>query len=74
MTQTLGLLLAEEENICHIGDLSNGLSFLLFAVQQQTGLQIGGIVKIVLDGGFAPIGNDQDLLNAGGYGFLYDIL
>ena len=65
MAEALGLLLAQKQHICHIRHFPDHPCFLLFSVPQQAILQVGGIVKIVLNGRLAAVGDDQDLLDAG---------
>ena len=43
-------------------------------VLKQAFLQVGGIVKVVLDGVLAPVGDDEDLLHACGHSLLHDVL
>ena len=74
MAQAFGLLLADKVHIGHIRHIPDGLGLLVLPVGQQAALQIGGIVKVVLNGGLAPVGDDQDLFHAGRNSLFHDIL
>ena len=74
MAQALGLLLAHEEHIRHVCHLAHGAGLLDLAIGQEALLQVGRIVEVVLDGGLAAVGDDQDLLDPGGDRLFYDVL
>ncbi len=74
MAEALGLLLPQEVDVRHVRHLAHGAGFVPLAVRDQPRLQIGGVVKIVLNGGLAAVGDDQDLLDAGGDGLLHNVL
>ena len=74
MAQTLRLLLAEEEDIRHVGHGADDARVLLLAVAHKALFKVGGVVKVILDRGFAAVCDYEDLLNAGGHGLLHDVL
>ena len=74
VAEALRLLLAEEEHIRHVRDLADDPRVVRLAVQDQPLLEVGGVIEIVFDRAFAAVGDDQDLLDAGGDRFLDDVL
>ena len=74
VAQTLCLLLAQEKHIRHIRHIVHYLSVFQLAVSLEALFQIGGIVKVVLNGVFAPVCDDENFLNTGGHGLFNDVL
>ena len=74
MPQTLGLLLADKIHVRHVGHGAHGARLLELAVCDQAVFEVGRVVKIILNGGLAAVGDDEDLLDARSDGLLHDVL
>ena len=65
MTQSERLLLAHVGDVDHVGDVAHdGQQVLLLARFQQV-LQLEADIEVIFDGGLAPAGHDDDVLDAG---------
>ena len=74
MTQTFGLFLADVGDVRQLGDAYDLIMDSLLAAGKESCLQLRGTVKVVFHGGFAAAGDNEDIGDAAGYGFLYNIL
>ena len=74
VAQALRLLLAHIEDVGQVGGPAHLHQLRLLPRLEQAGLQLGVVVKIVVHGRLGPVGDDQDVLDAGGHRLLDDIL
>lgn len=74
VAQTLGLLLPDIEDVGQVGGTPDLGQLLLLAGLVQPGLQLGVVVKIVVHGRLGPVGDNQNVLDTGGYGLFDDVL
>ncbi len=72
--ETERLLLANVRDVDHVGDIADYLEQLLFALGFERVLQLKRYVEVILNGGLAAAGDDDDVLNAGMHGFLDAVL
>ena len=74
MAQALGLLLPDIEDVGQVGGPADLLQLPLLAGPLQALLQLGVVVEVVVHSGLGPVGHHQDILDAGVYRLLDDIL
>ena len=74
MSQPLGLLLPDIEDVGQVGGPADLLQLPLLAGPLQALLQLGVVVEVVVHSGLGPVGHHQDILDAGVYRLLDDIL
>jgi hypothetical protein len=72
VTETLSLLLTDE---IYVGETGAGLDILIYlrlcGVLAELILKLEGVIEVILDDALAPVGDDKDILDARGNGFLY---
>src|SRR5258706_7065522 len=74
MAQAEWLLLARIADLHHVGNVSDELGLLLLAVLFEKIFEEGRSVEVIFDGTLAAAGDDDDVLDAGGYALFRDVL
>ena len=73
--KAVGLLLAQEVDVCHMYRFKNFvIDFLFGRVVFEVGLKLKGMVKVVLNGALSAVGDDENFFNTCLNGFLNNIL
>ena len=74
MSESEGFRLADVTEIGQIGNVPHLAQQLAFAVALEVFLQFDGAVEMIFDGALATTGDDDDVFDARGNGFLHRIL
>jgi xanthine dehydrogenase accessory factor len=74
VAQAQGEFLPDVDDFEEIRDLPNQSEQILLAAVLEHSFELEGYVEVVFDGILAPAGDQDDLLDAGGLGFLDDVL
>ena len=74
VSQTERLFLPNIGDVDHVGNRAHGREQILLVAAFEEMLELKANVEVILNGALATSGNDDDVLDAGVFGFLNTIL